>query len=36
LPIIVALLALLWVSAFHLLARRLRWLPPTRISKEVS
>jgi len=36
LPIIVALLALLWVSAFHLLAHRLRWLPPTRISKKVA
>jgi uncharacterized membrane protein YccC len=33
LPIIVALLALLWVTAFHLLARRLRWLPPVREQK---
>jgi hypothetical protein len=28
LPIIVALLALCWVSAFHAAARRLRWLKP--------
>ncbi len=28
LPIIVALLALFWVTVFHLLARQLRWLPP--------
>jgi Predicted membrane protein len=32
LPVIVALLALLWVSAFHMLARRLRWLPAVRAS----
>jgi hypothetical protein len=30
-PIIVALLALLWVTVFHMLARRLRWLPPARM-----
>ncbi|GAB2803813.1 hypothetical protein GCM10027021_29910 [Dyella kyungheensis] len=29
-PIVVALLSLLWVTVFHLLARRLRWLPPIR------
>jgi len=29
-PIVVALLSLLWVTAFHLLARRLRLLPPVR------
>lgn len=27
-PVLVALLALLWVSVFHALGRRLRWLPP--------
>ena len=35
LPIIVALLALLWVTVFHLLARRLRWLPQARVLSEV-
>lgn len=32
LPIIVALLALLWVSAGHAIARRLRVLPPIRVA----
>ena len=32
LPIVVALLALLWVSVCHTLARRLRWLPAARPS----
>jgi hypothetical protein len=32
-PIIVAELALVWVSVLHLLARRLHWLPPARLSK---
>lgn len=32
LPIIVALLALLWVSAFHTIARHLRILPPVRVA----
>jgi uncharacterized membrane protein YccC len=27
-PVLVALLALLWVSVVHALARRMRWLPP--------
>lgn len=35
LPIIVALLALLWVTVFHLLARRLRWLPQARVLNNV-
>ncbi len=30
-PILVALLALLWVAVFHALGRRLGWLPPLRI-----
>ena len=29
-PIIVALLALLWVAVFHALGRRMQWLPPVR------
>jgi hypothetical protein len=36
LPIIVALLALFWVTLFHWGARRLRWLPPTRVLKDVT
>jgi hypothetical protein len=32
-PIIVAELALLWVSVFHLLARRFHWMPPARAPK---
>lgn len=35
LPIIVALLALFWVTAFHLIARRLRWLTPAPVSNQV-
>jgi len=35
LPIIVALLALFWVSLFHLGAQRLRWLPAPRVMKDV-
>jgi hypothetical protein len=30
LPILVALLALFWVTAFHFVARRVRWLSPAR------
>ncbi|HEY0199807.1 MAG TPA: FUSC family protein [Rhodanobacter sp.] len=29
-PVIVALLALLWVAVFHAFGRRMRWLPPVR------
>lgn len=29
-PVIVALLALLWVALFHALGRKIRWLPPVR------
>ncbi len=36
LPIIVALLALFWVTLFHLGAQRLRWLPPTRVLNDVT
>ena len=36
LPVVVALLALFWVTAFHLLGRRLNWLPPVGTSKEVA
>jgi len=36
LPIIVALLALFWVTVFRVGARRLRWLPPTRVPKDVT
>lgn len=35
LPVIVAELALVWVTAFHMLARRLRWLPPARARETV-
>lgn len=36
LPIIVALLALLWVTVFHLLACRLRWLPQARVLNDMA
>ena len=32
-PVLIALLALLWVSALHALARRLRFLPPARVAE---
>jgi uncharacterized membrane protein YccC len=35
LPIVVALLALLWVSALHALARRIGFFPPPRVARHV-
>jgi hypothetical protein len=35
LPIVVALIALFWVTAFHAAARRLRWLAPVQVSNQV-
>lgn len=32
-PVAIALLALLWVSVLHALARRVRWLPPARVAE---
>ncbi|WP_458071936.1 FUSC family protein [Rhodanobacter sp. BL-MT-08] len=36
LPIVVALLALFWVSVLHMAARRVRWLPAARAMKHVA